>query len=153
MRDDLASALIAMAGEDQRVRRSLSEVDAANVARLRLIVAEIGWPTRSKVGETAEHSGWLLLQHADLAFQEECLALMRAAPEGEVCAQHIAYLEDRIAIRTGRPQRYGTQLRVAENGLEPYPIADAAAVDELRRAVGLEPLETYVSRARSRRIG
>ena len=79
---------------------------------MREIVRDIGWPTRSKVEEQAEHMAWLLVQHADhdRSFQRECLALMSTEAADEVCPAHLAYLEDRLAVAEGRPQRFGTQL-------------------------------------------
>lgn len=146
-----------MTDEDQLMRQKMQtmhaeliSVDTRNTQRLREIVAEIGWPTRSKVGEQAEHLAWLLVQHADrdVAFQRECLALMEAESADEVCPKHLAYLVDRIRLAEGRPQRYGTQLRMSDRGLEPAPIEDPAGVDDRRHGVGLEPIAEYVRRAR-----
>src|SRR5688572_2230196 len=156
MNENLAAEIVRMTDEDQRMRRKvqavheeLSAVDARNTRRLREVIAEIGWPTRSKVGEQAEHLAWLLVQHADrdLSFQRECLALMEAESADEVCPKHLAYLVDRIRVAEGRPQRYGTQLRMGEQGLEPAPVEDLAGVDARRRGVGLEPIAEYVRRA------
>ena len=148
---DIARDILAMAERDQAMRRAAAEdppawdadVDRANTERLRAIVTTIGWPTRSRVGEQAEHAAWLLVQHSvhDVSLQKHCLALMRAEPEAEVCAKHLAYLEDRINVLEGQPQRFGTQLRRSPSGAyEPSPLADPAQVDELRRGVGLGPL-------------
>lgn len=128
------------------------EVDLRNTARMRGIIAEIGWPIRSKVGEAAEHQAWLLVQHADAdrEFQRECLELMRRQPPGEVCAKHLAYLEDRIRTGEGRPQSYGTQLRRGTDGeLGPSAIEDPEHVDERRAAVGLGSLSEYVASVRA----
>jgi hypothetical protein len=154
----LAAEIIEMAAADQNMRRAASadpatwdpSVDRRNTARLRAIVAEIGWPTRSRVGDQAEHQAWLLVQHADAdrPFQRECLELMRREPPDEVCAKHLAYLDDRIRTADGRPQLYGTQLRKAPGGeWGPGPLEDSDRVDERRAAVDLEPLAQYVARA------
>ena len=156
MNEDLAAEIVRMADEDQQMRRKmqavheeLSAVDARNTQRLREVIAEIGWPTRSKVGQQAEHLAWLLVQHADrdVFFQRECLALMEEESADEVCPKHLAYLVDRIRVAEGRPQRYGTQLHMSEHGLEPAPIEDLAGVDDRRHGVGLEPIAEYVRRA------
>jgi hypothetical protein len=129
------------------------EVDRRHTARLREIVRDIGWPTRSRVGEEAEHMAWLLVQHADRdrAFQRECLVLMSKEPANEVCRAHLAYLEDRLAVAEGRPQRYGTQF--VEGG--PAPIDDPDQLDARRAASGLSPFAEYAERmanlARSQR--
>jgi hypothetical protein len=156
MKEKLAAEIVRMTDEDQLMRRKMQtmheeliSVDARNTQRLREIVAEIGWPTRTKVGEQAEHLAWLLVQHADrdVPFQRACLALMQAESADEVCPKHLAYLVDRIRLAEGRPQVYGTQLRMSDHGLEPAPIEDPTGVDDRRHGVGLEPIAEYVRRA------
>jgi len=146
-----------MADEDQRMRGEVAantrswnaSVDERNAHRMRAIVNEIGWPTTSKVGAQAEHMAWLLVQHAELAFQKECFALMAREPADEVCARHLAYLEDRIRVREGLPQRYGTQLQKSEGGgWEPLPTLDPEDLDARRQTVGLEPIAEYLDGAR-----
>jgi hypothetical protein len=152
----LATEILAMADEDQRMRSEVAaktrqwdaSVDERNCRRLRAIVSEIGWPTTSKVGAQAEHMAWLLVQHAELEFQKECFALMAREPADEVCARHLAYLEDRIRVREGLPQRYGTQLQKSDGGWEPLPTLDPEGLDARRRAVGLEPIGEYLDGAR-----
>lgn len=76
------------------------EVDRIHTARLKEIVAEIGWPTRSKVGASASYAAWLLARHADsdLNVQQHALSLMRDIPESEVSPSYLAYLEDRVRV-------------------------------------------------------
>ena len=145
-----------MADEDQRMRTEVAakarqwdaSVDERNAHRMRAIVSEIGWPTISKVGAQAEHMAWLLVQHAELSFQKECFALMEREPADEVCARHLAYLEDRIRVREGLPQRYGTQLQRGDGGWEPLPTLDPEDLDARRLAIGLEPMAEYLDGAR-----
>jgi hypothetical protein len=154
--DALAGEILAMADEDQRMRSEVaararqwdSSVDERNARRMRAIISEIGWPTTSKVGAQAEHMAWLLVQHAELEFQKECFALMAREPADEVCARHLAYLEDRIRVREGLPQRYGTQLQKSDDGWEPLPMLDPEDLDARRQAVGLEPIGEYLDGAR-----
>ena len=102
----LATELAAMAAEDQRIRavpddgsfghRMTTEeviawrrVSVGNTDRLRVIVAEHGWPGRALVGEQGAEDAWLLAQHADhqldsqrlflAALQEAADALRRRA--------------------------------------------------------------------------
>lgn len=53
-------------------------------------------------------------------------------------------LEDRVRIKEGKPQLYGSQL--SGNPLCFDPIEDEAHVDERRRSIGLEPLADYAKR-------
>jgi hypothetical protein len=161
----IESELETRAAEDQAVRNQLTgdtfdhalfarlaEVDRANTAWLRALIERHGWPGRTRVGTEGARDAWLLVQHADhdVDFQEHCLALLAAAvAAGEADPKELAYLEDRVAMHRGRPQRYGTQFVQAPDGqpgFVPHTLAEPARVDELRASVGLGPLEEYARR-------
>jgi len=134
---------------DMEVVHRMEEVDRDNTAWLMALVERHGWPTISRVGKPGAQGAWLLVQHAELEFQEQCLPLLAAAVEAEDAEpQHLAYLEDRVNMRRGRPQRYGTQFTFGANGLEPHTLEDPARVDEWRAAIGLGPLAEYEAQLR-----
>ena len=92
----LATELIAMAAEDQRVRAELlsegvlfdgyqprmAELHHQNALRLAAIMSEIGWPARSVVGREGADAAWLVLQHAigDPRVMRRGLELLRSLP-------------------------------------------------------------------------
>ena len=120
------------------------EFDLAATAWLKSESAARGWPV--EVGEDGAGAAWLIAQHSpDLEFQKACLELLRGLPESLVNAQHVAYLHDRICIREGKPQRYGTQSRPRASGeeWELFPLEDANTVNVERKRIGLEPLEAH----------
>lgn len=136
------------------IRRSLAAGGALdesilrrNTERLKEIVAEIGWPGASKVGQEGALFAWLLAQHSDhdRSFQEACLQMMKEQAPGEVQPQHIALLEDRLRVNAGLPQLYGTQFQRNDDGtVTPYPVEDAAHVNERRLNMGFdETFEEY----------
>jgi hypothetical protein len=131
-------------GDTVRLRRMLS-VDSAHTRRLREIVDAYGWPLVSEVGEEGAHAAWLILQHTpDIEFQHRMLAVLEAAAErGEASRGELALLTDRVLVRQGRPQRYGTQFKFVDGQLVFHPIEAPEAVDERRAEVGLPPLEAY----------
>jgi hypothetical protein len=139
-----------MAERDQqmRIRNSWDpNLDRRNAERLKEIVADIGWPTISKVGANASQCAWLLVQHADhdIDFQRHCLRLMHEAGS-DVSSQDVAYLEDRVRIKEGRPQLYATQIAFDESGELVQPtIEDPDGVDSRRKRIGLEPLAEYMA--------
>lgn len=150
----IAEEIFRMAEKDQSMRENSMEngaewdpnVDHENTARMAEIVEQIGWPTRSKVGDEASHLSWLLVQHADAntVFQKRCLDLMRQAPEGEVEKEDIAYLTDRIQTAEKGTQTYGTQFRSSANeALAPWPIEDEDRVDERRSSMGMRPFAEH----------
>ena len=147
MRDaDQTMRVRAMAREGCIFTDEEKALDERHTERMKEIVGQIGWPSISKVGKDGAQFAWLLVQHADHApeFQVHCLHMMRELPEGDIKPWQIAYLEDRVNVNTGKPQRYGTQFwEDPPNGLVPRPIEDIEHLDERRRAIGLESFAEY----------
>ncbi|UBU13256.1 DUF6624 domain-containing protein [Nonomuraea gerenzanensis] len=129
---------------DKRLAR-LQRLDEGNTAWLYSVVATRGWPLISQVGERAARAAWLLAQHAtSRAVQRLFHELMADAVDSDEASPHdFAYLVDRVRVRSGRPQLYGTQFHNGGDGLEPMPIEDPDLLDERRRAMGLEPFADY----------
>ena len=142
----LRETLLAMERDDQAARATddapTEIVDARTTEALKAIVAKHGWPGKRLVGKDGAHAAWLIVTHSrDLAFQRQCLEMLEiAVAQGEAQAVEHAYLSDRVAVNAGKPQRWGTQFD-ADN--KPYPIEDAAHVDERRKAIGLSTLADY----------
>ncbi|AQQ69532.1 hypothetical protein Mag101_11405 [Microbulbifer agarilyticus] len=124
------------------------KVDVENLAQLEKIIDEHGWPKRSKVGDKATQGAFLVLQHADLAYQQRYIGLVRAAvANGDFSGASLALLEDRILMGEGKKQLYGTQVTSGEDGaLELWPIEDQEGVDERRAELGLPPMSEYLRR-------
>jgi len=133
-----SAEFIEMVKEQQRI-------DEVNLRRLDAIVTEGGWPALSVVGEKASVGAFLIVQHADLSAQKRYLPVLRAAVmAGEAQAQDLALLEDRVLMREGKKQRYGSQLEAdGKGGWRFYPIENERSVDERRKSVGLPPLADY----------
>lgn len=169
----LQQQLIEMGKEDQKHREELSELmsklagpdkdklmprylqlveaqaalDTKLLQQLEAIIAKHGWPTISLVGKEANVNAFLIIQHADLEYQKKYFPLLKAAAEkNEARKSDVAMLEDRILMREGKKQIYGSQLRRNEQTqkLELYPIEDEANVDKRRASVGLMPLKEYL---------
>ncbi len=104
-----------------------------------------GWPGKSTVGGQANTAAWLIVQHAPLEKQVEYVKWMEASvKEGESQGAQLAMLYDRIQMRLGKPQRYGSQVqRNADGKREIYPLEDATRVNQWRAEVGLGSLEDY----------
>ncbi len=123
--------------------------DSINELAVIGIIEERGWPATSLVGDKANRTVWLVIQHADVELQEKYLPLLQTSvAAGESSGSNLALLEDRILMRRGEPQIYGSQVRSnSETGeLEVYKIADPEHVDQRRAEVGLGPLKSYLAR-------
>lgn len=131
---------------DRKLLDELTEVDEANTKWLKGIIEKHGWPGKTLVGDDGASAAWLLVQHADRdrEFQKKCLALMEAMPAGEVRGENVAYLQDRVLVGEGKPQKYGTQTTEVDGKFVPSPIEDEEHVDERRKKLGMMPLKEYL---------
>ena len=137
--------------EVQALLNEQSRVDAENLARLREIISEHGWPGQSLVGRDGATAAFLILQHADHESQVEYFPLVEAAVDaGEFERRHFALLQDRVLVGEDKPQVYGTQLYWDDTTRkwELFPIEDVENVDARRQEVGMMPLAEYVKRVR-----
>jgi hypothetical protein len=80
-----------------------------------------------------------------LPVQEKYLPLMqKSVEEGESESNDLALLQDRVLMRQGKKQIYGSQVILNKSGgQEFYPIEDEKNVNVRRKKVGLQPLEEY----------
>lgn len=116
------------------LRDYCGQIDLLNQGEVKCLLQEYGYPRKSKVGNMAAQAPWLVIQHADLETQKALLPQLKAACQnGDLPKAMIAALEDRIEIREGRPQKYGTQ-----TGCK---LLDKTKVNQWRKAVGLPPME------------
>jgi hypothetical protein len=129
------------------VTARLAEIDCANTAWLREQVRSHGWFDISTYGAEADEAAWLIVQHADRtpAFQGEMLALIEErAAAGQSDQRHMAYLWDRVAVKEGRPQRYGTQMQCLDGQAQPIGGLEAPwQIEERRAALGMGSYATY----------
>jgi len=116
-----------------------------NAQILNDIINTIGYPTKDKVGKEASEATWLIIQHSigQPKFMKKCAALLeKAVTENHANPINLAYLNDRIAVFEGKPQRYGTQFDWDVDGnLSPNLYDDLTKVNERRKAIGLNTLE------------
>jgi hypothetical protein len=139
---------------DQKVRKGdstefRSYIDSTNLIKVKSLIEKYGWPGKSFVGDMGNYTIWLVIQHADFTTQEKYFPLMRASVEKKESREvDLVYLEDRILMRQGKNQIYGTQVfRNPTTGVEEiWPIDDEINVDARRAKLGLERMEDYAKR-------
>jgi hypothetical protein len=124
---------------------SISRDDSADLVRIREILARRSWPSPDEVGERASMAVFLVIQHADSLTHATCFPIMQAAVQrGAARPEDLALLQDRLLTEQGKPQIYGSQVKMDPKGKAAFfPIADETNVDKRRASVGLEPLESY----------
>jgi hypothetical protein len=157
----LARRINQLAKEDQEMRSGHKKgvkldanIDKRNTAELKDIIEEYGWPTILLVGKKASSNAWLLAQHADKdqKFQEDVLKLLKKIHKKtdgtDINPANIAYLTDRLLVKKGKKQQFGTQFDFNKIGrLILHPIKNPEAVDKLRKEYNLPPLKKFMKMA------
>lgn len=123
--------------------------DSLNLIKISKILDEKGWVGKDVVGAQANQTLFLIIQHADLKAQQKYLPMMReAVKKGNANVRSLALLEDRIALREGRRQIYGSQIAINSitNKSHISPLEDPDNVDKRRAEVGLGPIANYAKK-------
>ena len=131
---------------DSAQAAAMAHTDSANTSWLEAYVARWGWPASSQVGHDAVQAAFLIVQHAvhDTAFMRSMLPFIEDAyGRGDLDGGAVALLTDRLEVKAGHPQIYGTQLSLKNGRWVFDPIADSAGVDARRKKMGLPPLAEY----------
>ncbi len=134
--------------EFQDFLRRSSKQDSVNEMRVKEILDTHGWLGTDVVSTKANTALFLVIQHAGLPVQEKYLPMMRrAVADGNAQASNLAYLEDRVLMRQGKPQRYGSQIVPDKETGEwiLYEVEDPANLDRRRLSVGLGPIQDYLN--------
>ena len=125
---------------------NIEEVDSTNqVIVTRLL--DNGWP--QGLSDEANNAIWLVIDHAPIDYQLRYMPLIKEqVATGAISKSQYATLFDRICMRQGEPQRYGTQAvqrRSAEENTTIYvwPVANPLKLNRLRRTMGLTPIKRY----------
>lgn len=134
--------------EIRQLWQTIAEKDSINLLKISTILDKYGWLGREEIGSDGNQTLFLVIQHSDLSVQEKYLPVMReAVKKGKARGADLALLEDRVNMRNGRKQIYGSQIRRdPDTGMYSiYPIEDPVNVDKRRTEMGLGPLAEYVS--------
>lgn len=127
------------------VTKIIIEKDSINLIKIEKILDERGWLGSNIIGAEGNTTLFLVIQHADIETQLKYLPMMREAVKiGNANAGSLALLEDRVALRQGKRQIYGSQIQINENGDKfVQPLIDPKHVDKRRAEVGLGTLAEY----------
>lgn len=132
----------------ERWYRFRDSVHTNNKIRVEKIFNKYGFLGYNSVGKEGSKHFWLLVQHSDkyLEFQNKVLkAMNKEVKKRNASPSDYAYLYDRIKVKAGEKQKFGTQLSYDSAG-RPFAaigLIDSANVDKYRKAYELEPLKDY----------
>ena len=125
--------------------QEIRKIHSINLIKVSTILDTQGWPSKNRIGVRGTSALFLVIQHADLKVQEKYSPLItKALNRGDLPKRQYAMFYDRLNLRQGKRQVYGTQLR----GSDPYvaPLDDALNVDKRRAKMGLNTMQENLSR-------
>lgn len=164
----IARELVSVGLEDQKYRSKLDEVvrkygaeskelrelsdamdkaDSINLIKVASVIDSYGWLGPEEIGAEANRTLFMVIQHSPLKAQEKYLPVLRqAVKDGKAKAGNLALLEDRMALKNGRKQIFGSQVawNMKTNEYWVLPLEDPDNVDKRRAEVGLVPLADYL---------
>lgn len=127
--------------------QAIRKVDSLNQIKVEKMIDLYGWLGKSEVGDMANQTLFLVIQHSDMAVQEKYLPLLRKSVNSlESNAYDLALMEDRVLVSQGKKQLYGSQVRrnPQTNQYEVLPIEDEKNIDKRRKKMGMESLSEYL---------
>ena len=166
---EIDAELCRKGNEDQEIRKKMIEaaqnqspdfmsiasdmksIDSKNQEYVSNLLDNHGWS--DKLSDCANRAIFYVILHAQENFSGKYITLAKEkADKGVIQKSDVATLEDKILMKSLKPQKYGTQSisKKTENGEDAvyiWPIEDNEKVDELRASVGLPPMDTYLQLA------
>ena len=129
--------------EMDSLNQLIEEFDSVSLTKVVAVLEENGWLGISEVGEKANQTLFLVIQHAsDNSLRKRFFPMLKAsAQRGESDLASMATMKDRILIQDGKMQLYGTQSRFVNGKLEYLPTQDPVRVNKRRRKVGLKRIK------------
>lgn len=147
----LQSARLKKEGASAKTLDSLTQIiktkDVSNLQFVEKLLARHGWLAPEKVGMEGTQAVFLVIQHADLDTQKKYYPLiLQAEKDGQILSSNVAILEDRIAVREGRKQHYGSQAFYDADAKRTivHPLENPENIDEFRKLRGLPPMKDYL---------
>jgi len=127
-------------------------IDQSNTSWLKTQLKTLWWYDAKTYDKGADEAAWLIAQHADADPELQTLVLERIGPlvlQNRSDPGDYAYLWDRVALNTGRAQRYGTQMQCVGGVWSPKrPLEEPDKLDERRGWVRLVSEATYARTGR-----
>lgn len=135
--------------EVSTIWKNMSKIDSTNEVIVTKILDEHGWLGKDLIGSNGNTTLFLVIQHAGLETQLKYIPMLReAVKNGNARGGSLALMEDRVALRQGKKQIYGSQIGSNNNTGKQVvqPLIDPKNVDERRKLVGLGPISEYTLR-------
>ncbi len=132
--------------ENKEVKKTIRQKDSVNLAIVTAIIEKYGWLGKKVVGPIGNYTLALILQNADLKTQEKYLPEVRDAFKNKnIEAYDFALLEDKVALRQGKHQLYGSVIVSLNNRNYIAPVGNVESLNERRIQLGLKSMNEYLT--------
>ena len=126
----------------------MSRTDSINQVYVFQLLDTHGWP--QQVSDSAYNAIFLVIDHASIEAQKRYWPFIKeGSQKGDLSKADAATLQDRMLMREGKKQIYGTQTQTGQKDGKRicyvWPIEQPAKVDSLRRSVALPPMQEYLN--------
>lgn len=110
------------------------------------VLDKYGWPSKKQTSAKASEGIFFVLQHSELDAQKKYSPLLdQAFKAAEVEKWAYAFFKDRVNMREGKFQIYGSQTgRDGQGNIYVFPIGDEPNVDKRRKKLGMGPLKDHL---------
>jgi hypothetical protein len=123
--------------------KKMKKIDDANFILLSRIFDKVGWPSNRIFSDSAVNAAfYVTLHHTRTDLSHLSTILENAFTLEQIDRRHYAVLVDRILIRKGLTQKYGTHCRQNRDGSKTYiSLEDPVSVAKNRESIGLKALD------------
>lgn len=125
------------------VAMEMKASDKQNQVFIGSLLDTCGWPNGLSVSEN--NTIFLVIDHADTAYMARYFPMLKAQADlGVVAKSDLATLQDRMLLRRGQKQLYGTQTYKTGNIVTIWPVEDPNRLDIRRKKMSLPPMDDYM---------
>lgn len=127
----------------------MKKTDKENQQFVSELLDNCGWPK----GLPAEnnHTIFLVIDHAETAYANKYFPYIKQQAElGIILKSDLATLQDRIMLKKGKKQLYGTQTFKVGPIIHVWPVDNINGLSERRKAMGLPPMDEYIQTVKNR---
>lgn len=142
--EDIVNSLI-------KVSEKTKEINRKNLELVSTILKS-GWPDNLK--DESYKAIWTIIDHSDTRSQKKYFPILKTAADKKyIPYSDIATLKDRILMKSGKRQLYGTQSKIVISDNRPviyiWPVKQQQRLNERRLAIGMDSIEAYIKQLES----
>lgn len=127
-----------------KVKSEMDSLDKAHELYVTQVLDSIGWP--EEITQRANEAIFIVINHGNNDLAQRYFSLVDTQMrKGHIPKYLWATLKDKVLVRSGEKQVYGTQIKSWGNKYAYiWPIEAPEEVDQRRTEVGLVPMEKYL---------